>query len=238
VHFGSRGFGHKTATGFLALAQGSDFTGKATETGMDSDPVVFAIDSELGQSYIDAMELAGEYAYAGRDVVVDKVLEILGATSTYEVHNHHNFAWRETHDGEDWWVVRKGCTPAWPGQAGFVGSSMGEASVILEGTAGAERALYSTVHGAGRRLSRTQAKGKWKKGRQVKPGVVDFERVKAQLAERGIELRGGDADEAPPAYKRLDEVLAEHAGTIDVTRRLEPLAVVMAGPDIYDPFRD
>jgi tRNA-splicing ligase RtcB len=108
------------------------------------------------------MSLAGEYAYAGRDAVVAKVLGILGAEATHEVHNHHNFAWQEEHFGRTFWVVRKGCTPARPGQEGFVGGSMGDESVILEGVAGdeAERALYSTVHGAGRVMSRTQAAGR------------------------------------------------------------------------------
>ena len=162
VHFGSRGFGHKTASGFLALAQGLAFDARAHEGEMDSPPVLFEVDSELGQSYISAMQLAGEYAYAGRDSVVAKVLEILGAESTHEVHNHHNFAWRENHFGRDVWVVRKGCTPAEPGQEGFVGGSMGDDSVILEGVAGDEAAesLYSTVHGAGRVMSRTQAAGR------------------------------------------------------------------------------
>ena len=91
VHFGSRGFGHKTASGFLALAQGLPFDGRAHEGEMDSPPVLFEVGSELGASYIAAMQLAGEYAYAGRDVVVDKVLEILGARAEHEVHNHHNF---------------------------------------------------------------------------------------------------------------------------------------------------
>ena len=66
---------------------------------MDSPPVLFEVGSELGESYVAAMQLAGDYAYAGRDVVVDKVLEILGAEATHEVHNHHNFAWREEHFG-------------------------------------------------------------------------------------------------------------------------------------------
>src|SRR5919198_592714 len=79
VHFGSRGFGHKTASGFLALAQGLDFGERAHEGEMDSPPVLFEVGSELGEAYVAAMELAGEYAYAGRDVVVAKVLEILGA---------------------------------------------------------------------------------------------------------------------------------------------------------------
>ena len=162
VHFGSRGFGHKTASGFLALAQGLPFDGRADEGEMDSPPVLFEVDSELGESYVAAMELAGEYAYAGRDVVVAKVLEILGAEAVHEVHNHHNFAWREEHFGRTYWVVRKGCTPARPGQEGFVGGSMGDESVILEGveSADAEASLYSTVHGAGRVMSRTQAAGR------------------------------------------------------------------------------
>src|SRR5439155_18604014 len=117
------------------LAQGLAFDAKAHEGEMDSPPVLFTIDSELGQSYIAAMEVAGEYAYAGRDVVVNKVLEILGAEAVQEVHNHHNFAWREEHFGRTYWVVRKGCTPARPGQEGFVGGSMDDESVILEGVA-------------------------------------------------------------------------------------------------------
>jgi tRNA-splicing ligase RtcB (3'-phosphate/5'-hydroxy nucleic acid ligase) len=162
VHFGSRGFGHKTASGFLALAQGLAFDAKAHEGEMDSPPVLFEVGSELGESYIAAMELAGAYAYAGRDVVVDKVLEILGAESVHEVHNHHNFAWREEHFDRIYWVVRKGCTPARPGQEGFVGGSMGDESVILEGAASADatESLFSTVHGAGRVMSRTKAAGR------------------------------------------------------------------------------
>jgi tRNA-splicing ligase RtcB len=162
VHFGSRGFGHKTASGFLSLAQGLRFDDRAAPDAMDSPPVLLAVDSELGQSYLQAMELAGEYAYAGRDVVVDKVLEIIGGEAVHEVHNHHNFAWREEHFGRTFWVVRKGCTPAWPGQEGFVGGSMGDDSVILEGVAGdeADQALASTIHGADRVMSRTQATGR------------------------------------------------------------------------------
>jgi tRNA-splicing ligase RtcB (3'-phosphate/5'-hydroxy nucleic acid ligase) len=162
VHFGSRGFGHKTASGFLALAQGLAFDAKATEGEMDSPPVLLELGTELGDSYIEAMELAGEYAYAGRDVVVAKVLEILGADAIHEVHNHHNFAWREEHGGRTYWVIRKGCTPARPGQAGFVGGSMGDDSVILEGIESDEatESLFSTVHGAGRVMSRTQAAGR------------------------------------------------------------------------------
>lgn len=272
VHFGSRGFGHKTASGFLSLAEGKKFDEHATEGEMDSPPIVFPIDSDLGQSYIEAMGLAGAYAYAGRDVVVDTVLDILGAYADLEIHNHHNFAWREEHDGEQWWVVRKGCTPAFPSQQGFVGSTMAEESVILEGTEQAKDALFSTIHGAGRVMSRSEAAGKQRKRWmcnnrdcdwvqppsthkpdvcpscgatklrkhwvQVKAGRVDWEAERQKVADLGVELRGAAADEAAPAYKRLDAVLAAHGDTIRITHRLRPIGVAMAGPDIYDPFKD
>jgi tRNA-splicing ligase RtcB (3'-phosphate/5'-hydroxy nucleic acid ligase) len=285
VHFGSRGFGHKTASGFLALSQGPAFGAKSVEGEMDSPPVLFEVDSELGQAYISAMQLAGDYAYAGRDIVVAKVLDILGANATHEVHNHHNFAWREEHFGRTYWVIRKGCTPARPGQEGFVGGSMGDDSVILEGAESVEneQALFSTVHGAGRVMSRTQAAGRVrrrkryacrtrdclrvfdidgissaagapKKGvcpdhpesglmkvwveEQVKPGVVDWPAVQGRLAEQGIVVLGGGADEAPEVYKRLPEVLAAHGDSIRVKHTLRPLGVAMAGRDVYDPYKD
>ena len=252
VHFGSRGFGHKTASGFLALAQGLGFGDRASEGGMDAGPTLFPIDSELGRSYVSAMKLAGEYAYAGRDVVVAKVLEILGAEATHEVHNHHNFAWLEEHFGRRYWVVRKGCTPARPGQEGFVGGSMGDESVVLEGVAGdeAEESLYSTVHGAGRVMSRSQAAGRTRRrkvvrdGRkewvreQVQPGLVDWPAVQERLRRQGIVLVGGGADEAPEVYKRLPDVLAAHAGSVRMKHRLRPLGVAMAGRDVVDPYKD
>jgi tRNA-splicing ligase RtcB len=274
VHFGSRGFGHKTASGFLALAEGLKFGDRAHEGEMDSPPKLLRTDEDLGQAYIAAMNLAGDYAYAGRDVVVDKVLEILGANSTYEVHNHHNFAWREKHYGRDVWVVRKGCTPAFPGQEGFVGATMGEPSVILRGTDApeGEALLRSTVHGAGRVMSRTQAAGRlgnraecprcdfwvtWKQHQaegtqcprhpkdklrkrrgRVKEGLIDYGKVRKHLTSQGIELRGGAADEAPDAYKRLDQVLAAHGDTIEILHRLTPIGVAMAGADTFDPYKD
>ena len=249
VHFGSRGFGHRTASGFLALAQGKKFGEAAKEGEMDSPPILFEVDSELGQAYIEAMTLAGEYAYAGRDWVVAKVLEILGAEAVEEVHNQHSFAWLERHFGKDVWVVRKGCTPIAPGQRSFVGGSMGDISVILEGVDSEEarEALASTVHGAGRVMSRTQAAGRrrWVRDKRsgqrvqkvVKPGLIDFESVKADLRAKGIELRGGGADEAPAVYKRLEEVLGYHAGSIRGVHTLRPLGVAMAGLDCYDPYK-
>lgn len=237
VHFGSRGLGHKTAT--WALEQAG-----TKNDSMMAPPVVIPVESELGALYLDGMERAGRYAYAGRDWVVDRVLKIVGTHALDRIHNHHNFAWRETHHGRSLWVHRKGATPAFPGQRGFVGGTMGEPAVILEGVASdqSEAALYSTVHGAGRVLSRTQAAGKFKgwgpKRTQVRPGLVDYAAWQAALAAQGIELRGGGADEAPECYKRLADVLGYHAGTVKILHTLRPIGVAMAGRDEYDPFKD
>ncbi len=249
VHFGSRGFGHRTTMGFMALSQGLAFDDKAKEGSMDAPPILFDIDSEIGQAYIEAMQLAGAYAYAGRDLVVEKVLEIIGGKITYEVHNHHNFAWRERHFGEDYWVVRKGCTPAFPGQQGFIGATMQDTSVIVEGVDSerSQRGLYSTVHGTGRILSRRAAAGKtkWQRNEQgrrqltiIAKGKVDFDAVQAQMKAKGIELRGAGPDEAPECYKNLEEVLEYQGDTIRVLHRLHPIGVAMAGADTYDPYKD
>lgn len=249
-HFGSRGFGHKTATGFIAMSQGMKFTDKGKEGSMDKPPILFDTNSEMGQDYINAMHLAGEYAYAGRDMVINKVLEILDNPGvTFEVHNHHNFAWKENHFGEDYWVVRKGCTPAFPNQLGFIGANMLDTSVIIEGVENEQSkdTLYSTVHGAGRVMSRTQAAGKkkWLRGEDgikrptiVAKGAVDFDEVKETMKSRKIELRGAGADEAPQCYKKLDEVLGYMGDTINVLHELHPIGVAMAGADTFDPYKD
>jgi tRNA-splicing ligase RtcB len=157
------------------------------------------------------------------------------------VHNPHNFAWKEKHGGEEVWVIRKGATPCFPGQESFIGGSMGDISVIVRGkdTAEARDALYSTVHGAGRIMSRTQAAGKmvWRKKRRV-GGAISEERMRRAVAEFGVELRGGGPDEAPCVYRKLGDVLAAHSETMDILHVLKPIIVVMAGPDIYAPYKD
>lgn len=244
VHFGSRGFGHKTTTGFIAMKMGKTFTDHVNEGGMDAPPILFDSSSEMGQDYLAAMRLAGDYAYAGRDVVVQKVLEILGAKAEMEVHNHHNFLWEEEHHGQKYFVVRKGATPAFPGQLGFIGATMADISVIVRGIDSklSREGLYSTVHGAGRAMSRTQAAGKkrFKNGKveYLSKGVVDWVSVKKGIKKQGIALRGGGADEAPECYKKLESVLAEHAGTIEVLHKLRPIGVAMAGADTFDPYKD
>lgn len=234
VHFGSRGLGHKIATHFLTQAGAKD--------GMHVEPCVLSVDSNLGVDYLKAMELAGRYAYAGRDWVCDRVARILGAAVIEEVHNHHNFAWREKHSGRDLWVVRKGATPAFPGQLGFVGGSMGEMSVILRGVESefGAASLYSTVHGAGRVMGRMEAKGKTdrKTGEVKRVGKVSKGMMAEWVARAGVELRGAGVDESPHCYKRLSDVLAAHEGMIEVLHELTPIGVAMAGEHEVDPFRD
>jgi tRNA-splicing ligase RtcB len=221
VHFGSRGLGHTSATRYLKLAGGRD--------GIHVPPSVVDETSELGIRYLAAMELAGRYAYAGRDWVAERVRAIVGGAETDRVHNHHNYAWKESHGGRDLWVVRKGATPAFPGQRGFVGGSMGDDAVILEGveSEASRAALYSTIHGAGRLTSRKEAFRRFTR-----------EQMQDWLRERGVVVSGGDLDESPMAYRRLPEVIAAQGGTVRVLHRLRPFAVAMAGPGEFDPFKD
>jgi tRNA-splicing ligase RtcB (3'-phosphate/5'-hydroxy nucleic acid ligase) len=234
VHFGSRGLGHSIATHFIKAGGGKD--------GVHAEPVIFDQDSDLGQQYLACMELAGRYAYAGRDWVCSRVATILRGNIQEEIHNHHNFAWRETHFGRDLWVIRKGATPAYPRQKGFIGGSMGDISVIVEGCESdqSKLALYSTIHGAGRHLGRNQARGKINRrtGKIISEGQVKREDHDAWMAKAQVEVRGGDLDESPYAYKRIEKVLAAHEGTIKILHTLKPIGVAMADSREKDPYKD
>jgi tRNA-splicing ligase RtcB len=147
-------------------------------------------------------------------------------------------------------VIRKGATPAFSGQLGFVGGSMGDDAVIVRGTVAANASdevretqregLFSTVHGAGRVMSRTAAAGKRNRrtGRVISPGLVTPEMMQAWVREKGVILRGGGLDESPHAYRRLPAVLAAQQGTIEILHTLRPLVVVMAGAEEFDPYKD
>lgn len=258
VHFGSRGFGHTIASNFLSLSQGGNWGERAKEV-----EVLLDITTPIGHDYWHLMNLAGQYAYAGREWVARKVVSILNALEVDMVHNHHNFAWEEEHAGEQYIVVRKGATPAFPDQRGFVGGSMGDNSVILAGTytpivpdspkeAEIQRrqaaALYSTVHGAGRVMSRTEAAGKRDRksgqlkrnaaGEIINAGKVSPTMMSDWLNEKGVILRGGGLDESPHAYRRLPDVLEAQQGTVEVLHTLTPIVVVMAGAHEFDPYKD
>jgi tRNA-splicing ligase RtcB (3'-phosphate/5'-hydroxy nucleic acid ligase) len=189
-------------------------TAAGAKDGMDVEPCILPVDSHLGAEYLEGMRLGGRYAYAGRDWVC----------------------------GRDLWVVRKGATPAFPGQRGFVGGSMGDISVIIEGVAHESTAatLCSTVHGAGRVMGRMEAKGKMdRKTVEVKrAGKVTPEMMHEWVSREQVELRGAGVDESPHRYKRLPEVLAEHGESIRILHTLRPLGVAMAGEGEVDPYKD
>ncbi len=240
-HFGSRGFGHRTASGFLNLAKGREFSERAPGESMEQPPTLIDLDSELGAMYYKAMKLAGRYAYAGRDYVINQVLDMIQAEALFEVHNHHNYAWKEVHNGKEYIVVRKGATPSAPGQLGFIGGSMADISVIVRGkdTHENEQAFYSTVHGAGRIMSRTKAAGRmnWRT-RKRRGGQISVEQMQDAVNKYGVELRGGGPDESPFVYRKLREVLHAHRDTIEILHELKPIGVCMAGANEHDPYKD
>ena len=106
---------------------------------------------------------------------------------------------------------------------------MGDDAMIIEGVESpqARASLYSTVHGAGRLFGRKEAKRRFTR-----------EQMDRWLQDRGVTLIGADLDESPMAYRRLPEVIAQHAGTVKVLRTLRPFAVVMAGTRELDSWKD
>ena len=219
VHFGSRGLGHKTATHFLKAGGAVD--------GMDADPLVLDADSGLGSEYIACMNLAGCYAYAGRDWVCGEVARLLGADDSGGNPQSPQFCVARDARGAGPLGGPEGRDTRVPRSEGFVGGSMGDNSVILEGVESDEggAALYSTVHGAGRVMSRTRARGKinYKTGKVVAPGEISREMMMDWVHGAGVELRGAGTDESPQCYKRLPEVLGYHAKSVRVLHTLTPL---------------
>jgi len=246
VHFGSRGLGHTIASNFLALEKGQKWGDRVPETG----GAVLDLNTSLGGSYWHLMGLAGEYAYAGREWVAGRVTRLLGGKVVSMVHNHHNFAWREQHFGQDLVVVRKGATPAFPGQRGFVGGSMGDDAVILEGTdwskwgefsgefdnkyADQAMNMFSTVHGAGRVMSRNQAAGKHKltKGYGCRSrdcdGFIPKEKG-AHAASKGTEPSCPKCGGETGFYHRSEQLRAGAVDAKEVAEWLAGRGVVLRG---------
>jgi tRNA-splicing ligase RtcB len=256
VHFGSRGLGHTIASNFLAIGQGGTWGDRAREV-----ETKLVLGTTAGDEYWALMELAGQYAYVGREWVARTVIKILGGIEIDMVHNHHNFAWKEVHtiegEAKELIVIRKGATPAFPGQRGFVGGSMGDDAVILQGTESTgneelrrlqSESLFSTVHGAGRVMSRAEAAGKRDRSGRLKrnkktneivnAGKVTPVMMESWMKNKGVILRGGGLDESPHVYRRLPEVLTAQKGTVEVLSNLKPLVVVMAGAHEIDPYKD
>ncbi|MEO1496884.1 MAG: RtcB family protein [Planctomycetota bacterium] len=181
-----------------------------------------SLDSEEGQAYWAAMNLMGDYASANHAVIHRLVTGLLGARVIGGVENHHNFAWKETHDPDgkgprEVVVHRKGATPAAAGELGVIPGSMHAPAFVVRGKGVAE-SLSSASHGAGRRMSRKAARERFR-----------FNAEKKRLAEAGVEVLAAGADEVPGVYKDIHAVMAAQADLVDVVARFDPRIVRMCG---------
>lgn len=211
THSGSRGLGATIAGHYTKMAK--DITKLPKEA---VNLAYLDLDSQEGQEYWIAMNLAGDYASACHEVIHDKMAKAIGAQVLAKVENHHNFAWKEMHNGEEVIVHRKGATPAGKDVMGIIPGSMTAPGFLVRGK-GEESAINSASHGAGRQMSRTQA---------IK-NITKAE-MKKVLADHGVSLIGAGRDEAPMAYKDINAVMAAQTDLVDVVAKFEPKLVRMA----------
>jgi tRNA-splicing ligase RtcB len=169
-----------------------------------------------GHEYWEAMELMGRYASANHDCIHGHVVAHLGARVQWQLENHHNFAWREKHDGREVIVHRKGATPAGAGVLGFIPGSMASPGFVVRGL-GSEASLNSAAHGAGRVMSRKHAKK-----------TLDWKAAHRVLEERGVQLLSAGIDELPMVYKDIHAVMAAQADLVEPLARFDPKLVKMA----------
>ena len=174
------------------------------------------MDSAEGQEYWYAMNLMGDYAAANHACIHETIRRHLGAKVLADVENHHNFAWKETHDGKDVYVHRKGATPAGEGVLGIIPGSMADPGYVVRGK-GDALSLESASHGAGRVMSRKKAKNS-----------ITWSSVKKTLADRGVTLISAGIDEAPDVYKDIDAVMAQQTDLVETIARFDPKIVKMA----------
>ena len=217
-HSGSRGPGAAVAGHYsrLAMEQRADLPKQLKHLAW------LDMDSEAGQAYWASMELMGEFAAANHAVIHREIARHLGVGVMAQVENHHNFAWKETHniDGgmREVIVHRKGATPAGAGVLGIIPGSMASPGFVVRGR-GEAASLHSASHGAGRVMSRTQAKA-----------TITRSAMKRHLAERGIRLLSAGIDEAPFVYKDIHAVMRAQTSLVEVLAQFDPKIVKMA-PD-------
>ncbi|MEM8527732.1 MAG: RtcB family protein [Bacteroidota bacterium] len=210
-HSGSRGFGANIAKHYTKLAMESCRLPKEAKHLAWLD-----MDSEAGMEYWLAMNLAGDYASACHDHIHRRLAKALGEKPIAKVENHHNFAWKEQlADGREVIVHRKGATPAGKGVLGIIPGSMTSPGYIVRGRGNA-LAVNSASHGAGRLMSRTKAKKSF-----------NHKILKVHLKEKEVTLIGGGLDEAPFAYKNINEVMNFQTDLVDVLGSFMPKVVRM-----------
>lgn len=211
THSGSRGFGATVAGHYTKIAKEVCRLPEAARNLAYLD-----MNSELGQEYWIAMNLAGDYASACHEIIHEKMQQALGALVLAKVENHHNFAWKEIWNGEEVIVHRKGATPAGKGVMGIIPGSMTAPGFLVRGK-GEENAINSASHGAGRQMSRTKA---------IK--TITKNEMQDILKHHGVTLIGAGLDEAPMAYKDINQVMAAQQELVDVVAKFTPKMVRMA----------
>lgn len=173
------------------------------------------LEEEAGQEYWAAMNLMGDYAAANHDVIHRLVSQIAGGQIIAGVENHHNFAWKETHNGKEVIVHRKGATPAGEGVLGVIPGSMADPAFVVRGKGNAA-SFKSASHGAGRRMSRTAARDKY-----------TWRAVQKDLEVKGIRVLSAGADEVPYVYKNILDVMSQQQDLVDIVARFDPKIVKM-----------
>jgi len=213
THSGSRRFGFEIANHYTQIAMNMRAT-------LPKDYLHLAwleLNRSAGAEYWAAMQLAGRYASANHAIIHEGVTKAARLTVIGGVENHHNFAWEEEVDGQRLIVHRKGATPAGPGVLGVIPGSMAAPGYVVRGR-GVAASLNSAAHGAGRRMSRAEAFNK-----------LEWPIVKKKLKQLGIDLLSAGLDEAPAAYKPIEQVMAAQADLVEVLAEFKPKLVKMDG---------
>lgn len=211
-HSGSRGLGANIANHYTRVAKQ-----KRMLPGDVSNLAWLSLIEEEGIEYWMAMNLAGDYAAACHHVIHEKIARQIGRQPIQRVENHHNFAWKEMHEGRELIVHRKGATPAGKNVLGMIPGSMTAPGFIVKGK-GEIASLSSAAHGAGRKMSRTNA---------IKS--ITHHLLKETLEKHGVKLIGGGLDEAPQAYKDIEEVMKHQRPLVEVVGKFIPKIVKMDG---------
>ncbi|MGL4463229.1 MAG: RtcB family protein [Planctomycetia bacterium] len=212
-HSGSRGAGAKVCSHYSRIAENliPDKYKEVRRLGW------LSLDQEAGQAYWAAMNLMGEYAAANHAVIHRNVLDRIGGTPLVVIENHHNFAWKEVHDGKEYVVHRKGATPAGEGVLGVIPGTMADPAFVVRGK-GNPQSLLSASHGAGRAMSRTEARRRF-----------TWKMWKHELEKRGVRVLAAGVDELPGVYKNIHEVMAAQTDLVEVLADFKPAIVLMCG---------
>jgi tRNA-splicing ligase RtcB len=212
-HSGSRGVGAQVCKYYSDIAT-SKFDKRYGEKYRKL--AWLSLDSEEGQEYWNAMTLMAEYAKGNHDIIHDTVINLLGASMLAKIENNHNLAWKETYNGKEMVVHRKGATPSGEGVMGIIPGSMASPCYVVRGK-GNPKSFNSASHGAGRKMSRTEARNSF-----------NWPQWNSFLKEKGVRLISAGLDEVPGAYKDIDAVVAAQEDLVDVVARFDPKIVKMS----------